>query len=220
MGKLAEELKKTDDSDLECAESDVYKKYSRLRRGTDYEIYLDHSVDGYSLEATKLFHDLRSFTSDDTVTIYLDNNGGDADMGLRVARAIKQCRATTVIQLEANSYSAGAVIALSGDLLRMQPGTFLMFHNYSIMNHGKGGEYRTHNDEWDKSFWKQAIDIICPFLTLKEIHQLRDDRDIYVVAPSATAYTKEDRAENKRLHEELLVRYKRHFPHLKELTSE
>lgn len=212
--------KDNDDDDLSVDTNSVYKKYSKRRGGSTHDLYLGPIVESYSLDYIELLQDLRSFSSEDFVTIYLDNNGGDADMGLRLARAIRACKATTVISLEANSYSAGAVIALSGDMLKMEPGTFLMFHNYSTLNHGKGGEYRMHNEEWDRAFWKQAVDIICPFLTKREIQQLKDDRDIYIPAPSLSAYSKEERETNKQLLADLHLRFKRHFPKYRELCND
>lgn len=200
--------------------SSLYKKYSKASEGTTYDLYLRHEVNGYSLDYTDLLHDLASFSENDKVYLHLDNNGGDADMGLRVARAIKQCKAATIIRVENHCYSAAAIIALSGNMLQMQPGTFIMFHNWSGAFIGKGGEVRKHHDEWDSAFWSQCKDIVCPFLTQKEIKLLQNDTDIYIHAPSMKSFSTEQKKKNEALLKDLQKRSLRHFPLLRELNKD
>lgn len=187
-----------------------YIKYSKSL-GSTHDIYLREGVEGYTLQSAGLLHDLRSMSSGDSALIHLDNSGGDANMGLVIARAVAQCPAHVTIRVESHCYSAGAIIALAGDALEMQPGVFLMFHNFSGGFMGKGQELQHHMENWVDSFWAQVADICCPFLSYKEINDLKQDKDIYVRAPSHKAFNKEQKLLNKKLLENLNKRCKRHF---------
>ena len=161
-----------------------------------HDIYLDDDIPDESANYSELLHFLNdSADPPDTVNLHLSNTGGSIRVGLRLCQAMKNSKASIVVHAEADCYSMGSIIALSGDALILYPGSFLMFHNYSIWHGGKGGESHTASTEYQKQFLSIMTDFCYPFLSKVEINRLAEDKDFYVHPKDA----------------DLKVRLKRHF---------
>jgi ATP-dependent protease ClpP protease subunit len=74
----------------------------------------------------------------------------------------------------------GAILAVSGDSIKMYPGSYLMFHNYSGGDHGKGREKLMAASEFDEHFKFTMSSICYPFLSKVELANLFKDQDLYV----------------------------------------
>ena len=64
----------------------------------------------------------------DTVVIHSNSYGGDVGEMLRVMTAIENSKATVITTADSYSFSAGAILALCGDKLRIADGSIFMFH--------------------------------------------------------------------------------------------
>lgn len=146
----------------------------------------------------KLCHELRSASEDDRFTLILGCRGGDVETGLEVIHAMKESKAMVMTQVNGPCYSMGAILAISGSLMAFKcKEPYLMFHNNSGTEAGKGKERFDSMIQFDQ-LWRMAMKEYCtPFLTDEEISFILNDNDIYV------------KINNRR---ELIKRCKRHFP--------
>ena len=130
---------------------------------------------------SKLLSTLRDLPHNCTsVELRLSNFGGETHSCIELFNAFKDCPVPVDVIITAPSYSCGAILALCGDSLTLNKGTFLMFHNYSTSEHGKGGEVTlavTHWAEYSKNY---DHEILSPFLTKKEVERINNDNDLYI----------------------------------------
>ena len=164
--------------------NEKFKVFSRVL-STEYIIYLSDSVEAQSLDYSDLLNILDTVKETDVVRLKLSNFGGAVHSGLRICHAMKNCPAIVEVQAEGPCYSMGAIIALCGDLLYMAPGSFLMFHNYSTVESGKGGEVQAAVSEYRNHFLKTFKHMCYPFLTKKEINNIDADKDVYIHSDDA-----------------------------------
>lgn len=116
----------------------------------------------------------------ETIIVHLASGGGDCHSGVAIMHALKNCAANVIISVVSPCYSMGAMIALCGDGLILQPKTFLMFHNFSTEQSGKAGELKTGLEHYSRHFFGMLEYGCCPFLTDKEVGMLKRDVDVYV----------------------------------------
>lgn len=130
--------------------------------------------------------DLAGMSSSDAVALYINSPGGRLDVGVSLIHAIVNCAAPVTAIVEAPSYSMASILACACSKLHLCENTFLMFHNYSTLYGGKGGELMSsihHND----SHFNQLMEDVCyPFLTKKELKKIQKDEDIYIYSSDET----------------------------------
>lgn len=157
----------------------------KTTEGTFTSEYISYTVDllgsikgkGYETLCTFLRNDV---TAHDQVTLALSNTGGSVDAGYKIINALRACQGYITCRVESPCYSMGAILAIAGDALVMEKNTFLMFHNYSGMQGGKGQEaldMHIHTHDWIKHAFKS---VCMPFLTKVEMDRIFDDKDLYV----------------------------------------
>ncbi len=170
---------------MDDAPESLFKIFTEDRSGRIHHIYLSESVEsnhGYA----KLCHFLRASKEDDQIIMYLSSYGGSCSAGYQLINAVRSSPGLVHMMVDAPCYSMGALLAVSGDTLLMNPNTLLMFHNYSGGNGGKGREMldlATHQDAWLQSAVKNTA---FPFLSKKELADIAADRDVYVHWDDAT----------------------------------
>lgn len=172
--------------------TESYSIYSKPV-GFIHSIYLSDSVEDSSFEYEGLLDFLTTCVETDTVNIYLANFGGACHSGIRLAHAIQQCVAPVNMHITAPCYSMGAILAISGHGIVLYPGTFLMFHNYSSTERGKGGELIKAATEYKKHFEEILCHLCVPFLTKKEIERLLRDEDVYIHASDEDIHKRVER---------------------------
>lgn len=136
---------------------------------------------------------------EDTIFLYLANLGGEVDSCVYIANAMKACNALIYVIVNGRCCSAGATIALCGHSIELRPDTYLMFHNYSSVDYGKGNELRQSVDETRKWIHGYFNRLHSPFLTETEVKMIEKDQDVYVHWDD----------------KDLISRLKRHYPHCK-----
>jgi len=117
---------------------------------------------------------------DDFVTLHLHGRGGDTDGMVYLINQVRKCKAGVHVLVEGPCYSAHSELALCGQSLTMMPNTFLMFHNYSGGDYGKGAEMKMSVKEQDRHLSTVTKQICFPFLTDEEIKGIVGDRDIFI----------------------------------------
>lgn len=182
--------------DFNDVEEIVYQRFDRSKTiKTLDEMGQTHSVqvkarDYYIIDSfephqhwLKFCNELRTCPAGIEVNIHSKSRGGCCATAYQVIHAIKACKARTTYHMDGPCYSMGAIMALTTNTLKFSgPEVFLMFHNYSGGQYGKGGELKeaTHNtDVW----LEKALSTYCaPFLSKKEIKDILKDNDVYIHA--------------------------------------
>lgn len=135
---------------------------------------------------TKWFHLLRHCSENDVIMLHINSIGGDASTAIQFMRAITDCPATVVASVEGNCMSAATMIFLAADLFQVSEHSMFMFHNYSGISYGKGGEMFdsiTHERKWSRGLLEGCYK---DFLTDAEINSILDGKDIWMDADEAT----------------------------------
>lgn len=146
------------------------------------DIYLNQGLDDYTEEYRDIVRTIHDATENDSIHLHLASYGGSCSICTMVVNAITTCAAPVVGHVEAPCYSAGSTIALACNTLIMYPDTFLMFHNFSGGQVGKGYEMQLAEKATRKWIHGYFDRIHRPFLTVEECKLLESDRDVYVHA--------------------------------------
>ena len=166
----------SDNDDYDCSFTIASKPTAH-----EHVIQLSEEITSNNSDYYGLIHFLENKVSEeDIVKIYMACFGGSIHTGLQIASAIQSCRSPVIVEVTNSSYSMGAVLALCGDALIMRKGTFLMFHNYSGWFGGKGKETLDQHHEFEEHVSRTLFDICSPFLTKREVKQIRNDKDVYI----------------------------------------
>lgn len=84
--------------------------------------------DGEGVTVKRIASALRSIGERD-VTVNINSPGGDFFEGVAIYNALRQHRATVNVNVLGLAASAGSIITMAGDEIRMGEGSFLMIHN-------------------------------------------------------------------------------------------
>jgi ATP-dependent Clp protease protease subunit len=144
-------------------------------------------------EYKQFIEDLSTMTSNDAVALYINSPGGRIDVGVSLVHAIQNSLAPVTAVIEGPSYSMASIIALACRKLIMFDNTFLMFHNYSTVGYGKGGELMNSLKHSDDHFNKLMSMVCSPFLTKSELGKIATDQDIYIYSDDATLDKRRER---------------------------
>ena len=164
-----------DDDEIE----DKVRMYLHTTTTNEYDVYLGDSV-GESKKYYDLFYKLSKAGKTDKFNIHLNNRGGLVSSGVNLINAIRTSAASTTIHVEGPVYSMGAILALCGDSIVLYPNTFLMFHDYSTSEYGKGNEIHISVTNYQQYFSDLLYDVCYPFLSKKEIKSIQEGKDLYV----------------------------------------
>jgi ATP-dependent protease ClpP protease subunit len=129
---------------------------------------------------SELIEALYSAQEGDYMLWKLNSPGGACDVGEALINAMRLSRAYVHCHVESNCYSMASMLALCGDGLSFNKNTYLMFHDYNTMYHGKGSEIVKHTDLEREMMHKMLQDWCCPFLTQKEFNSMMEGRDLYI----------------------------------------
>lgn len=129
---------------------------------------------------TEMFNVLADASKKDKVILKLASPGGLCHAGFEIVDAMRACAAGVNVIATGPCASMAAIIALAGKSLTMWPSAFLMFHNYSSKDYGKGKEKLDSALHYYSHFHKQLKRVCYPFLTQKELNQLKHDKDVYI----------------------------------------
>lgn len=145
----------------------------------EYTISIDSEIVD-STKYQKIYKTLNEAFRTDRIIFQLSSPGGDCDTLIRLVNSIKACRAPVMMHVIGVCQSAAAMLALCGDSLYVFPNTYLMFHNYTSVDSGKGKELVDsvgRTDKWFREFYEQNC---LPFLTRKELNKIFKDEDVTV----------------------------------------
>jgi ATP-dependent protease ClpP protease subunit len=144
-----------------------------------YTISVWDGIDSYG-DYNDLFKKFTEITANDVVNLRVSSHGGRCDVGFEIYDRLKLLECPIHVTVPYPTYSMGAILALCGNFLKVEPGAFLMFHDYSFGTRGKGNEVFKQTEAY-KEVFKYRFNQICqPFLTKKECEKVLNGQDLYV----------------------------------------
>ena len=153
--------------------------YYSVPLGFKHEFYLSGTIEEPEKYAEWL-HLIRNASENDEIIIHINSQGGNAATAIQLMRVLKETPATVTASVEGVCMSAATFIFLSATAFDISEFSDFMFHNYSSITSGKGGEMFdaiSHEKKWADNLMKT---IYKDFLTENEIQQILDNRDIWM----------------------------------------
>lgn len=142
-------------------------------------VYITEPIDEPSYY-NELCYLLDSATEQDTINIHINTPGGIIDSAVMIINSIKNSKANVVGHLSGTVASAGTMIALSCNSLKVANHTTFMIHNYSGGLHGKGHELKAQQAFVDAALEAFFKDVYGNFLSPKEIREVIDGKDMWI----------------------------------------
>lgn len=149
-------------------------------KGSVYDISIWDDIEEYA-DYEKLLDELAKIGRDDKVHLYVSTPGGRCDIGFMLIDRIRALDCNVDVIIPYPTYSMGAIMSLCGDSLKMEPGSFLMFHDYSTgMGRSKGNEIFKQTEAYVETFTYKFNSICQPFLTKAECNDVLNGKDLYI----------------------------------------
>lgn len=159
--------------------SSIQKAFVNKSINSLHSFYLSGSIEEPS-EYVAWFEIMRNAGENDVIQIHINSYGGDLFTAIQFLRAIADTQAHVICSVEGACMSAATMIFLCADTFEVSEHSMFMFHNYSSMTHGKGGEMYdniVHERKWSEHLLKRIYD---GFLRDDEIASLLDNKDIWM----------------------------------------
>jgi len=167
----------------EEVESEVkaYEYYEQTLVTKIQHYYLSGYIDIPALYID-MIHKIRTASSDETVILHLNTQGGDLSTGIQLINAMKYSEAHIVCSLEGEAYSLGSLIFLAADEFLIHDHSTMMIHNFSGGIYGKGNEQVQQLEATIKWFKTLTYDYYIPFITETELADILKGEDLWLQA--------------------------------------
>jgi ATP-dependent Clp protease, protease subunit len=129
---------------------------------------------------TDWFEVIRNANDTDLIKIHINSPGGDLFTAIQFMRVLNESNAMIIASVEGACMSAATMIFLCANQFEISEHSMFMFHNYSGMAIGKGGEMYdniTHERKWSEKIMRKVYE---NFLTEEEIKAILDNKDIWM----------------------------------------
>ncbi len=149
--------------------------------GSVMDFYLLGSI-GEASEYIEWFHKIRNARPTDIINIHINCPGGNLFTTVQFLQVLSECKAHINMNVTGACMSAATLIFLQGDDFVINEHSAFLFHNYSGGMIGKGGEMYSnviHDRKWSEKLFRSQYE---DFLTVEEISNLVDDKDIWMDA--------------------------------------
>lgn len=146
-----------------------------------YDVYVSGEI-GPAEDYTEVFEVIRSATPNDIVKVHINSHGGDMLTAIQFRRVLGECQGQVVTSVEGECMSAATILFLTADQQEVSPHSSVMFHHYSTIMGGKGGDLATrvkHDEKWSREIYE---DVYKHLLTPEEIDDLIKGVDFYFTA--------------------------------------
>lgn len=145
------------------------------------EFYISGHI-GPAENYVSIFNQIRNLGELDFVKLHINSYGGDLFTAIQFMRALQESSATVICSVEGACFSAATLIFLCGQEYEISHHSAFMFHNYSGVAVGKGGEMidqLLHERKWSEKLLREVYK---DFLSNEEINSLLDNKDIWMEA--------------------------------------
>ncbi len=129
---------------------------------------------------TDWFELLRSAGKSDIIKIHINCYGGDLFTAIQLMRCMTESDGNLVTSVEGACMSAATMIFLASESFEVSEHSAFMFHNYSGISIGKGGEMFEQISFEKKWFNKLVNNVYKDFLTDVEINDIEHGKDLWL----------------------------------------
>jgi len=129
---------------------------------------------------TDWFELLRSAGKSDIIKIHINCYGGDLFTAIQLMRCMTESDGNLVTSVEGACMSAATMIFLASESFEVSEHSAFMFHNYSGISIGKGGEMFEQISFEKKWFNKLVNNVYKDFLTDAEINDIEHGKDLWL----------------------------------------
>ena len=126
------------------------------------------------------FDTIRNAGESDVIKLHINSPGGDLFTAIQFMRVLGETNATVISSVEGACMSAATMLFMSAHQYEISEHSMFMFHNYSGIAIGKGGEMYdniTHERKWSEKIMRT---IYKDFLTEDEIKAILENKDIWM----------------------------------------
>lgn len=152
-----------------------------IQKDNTYYVYINKDI-AYPEKYAKLTFLLDTATEENEILIHLNTQGGDLYSTWDIIDSISNSRAKTVAVLKGQVSSAGTIIALHCDDLKVYSNLLFMVHTYSGGASGKSQEIEVQIRYDKKNIPKFFKSTYLGFLTNSECSKVLKGEDIYLNA--------------------------------------
>ena len=131
-------------------------------------------------EYNEWFDIIRNASDNDAIKLHINSPGGDLFTAIQFMRVLSETNATVIASVEGACMSAATMIFLNAHQFEISEHSMFMFHNYSGIAIGKGGEMYdniTHERKWSEKIMRNVYK---DFLTEDEIKAILENKDIWM----------------------------------------
>lgn len=146
---------------------------------TEYRVYIRDGIEKFE-DYDNLINEIQKVEVSAEFNIHLNTPGGDCSIGFSLIDQIQSLECPVNMIVDYPSCSMGAIMALCGDTLTLQPDTYIMFHDYSGGSRGKGEETILYTTNYRRMFKDRFTRLCYPFLSKAEINKMFKGEDIYI----------------------------------------
>jgi len=146
-----------------------------------HTIYISGEIES-SEEYTDVFETIRHAGPNDIIRFHINSQGGDMFTAIQFMRVMKETEAQIICSVEGMCMSAATLLFLGADQWEISDHSVFMFHNYSTLMMGKGGELYdgiTHDRKWSANLLQQEYEGL---LSPEEINGLLNNKDLWLNA--------------------------------------
>ena len=150
----------------------------RQNPGKIYEVYFDEPIeDGFQYR--ELIQKMRTLTRYDELHLLIHCPGGDVNTAIQLHHELVECNARTVAHIY-HAFSAGGVIALSCDEVKVTRKATFLAHNIAYGVQGKGGSTKSMVEFITRTANDLMYYIYEGFMTPDEITRMTKDEDFWM----------------------------------------
>jgi ATP-dependent protease ClpP protease subunit len=172
---------KVNTDNIEAISNDPYKVEAKLLQPKERIVLnLDSQIEGPGAY-TDIINMLDSLSVDQTVVLKINSPGGSVLGGIPLVNSLLNTKARVEVEITGGAFSMAAIIACTGDTIKMDPGTILMFHDYSVSSVGGKGSELIELTTAISEMLKESANAACSnLLTPKEIEDFMSGKDLYL----------------------------------------
>jgi len=150
--------------------------WQKLSSFTSYSLFLGEFLDETNHGFNKILNELQNRKEGDELKLHISSNGGYVHEGMVLFNIVSSLfpNATTYLNY---GYSMGALVFLFGKERVIYENSSLMIHNWSGGFYGKSYDIEAQLEHVKKKNWKFFSKIINPYLTKKEIKNIKKGGD-------------------------------------------
>lgn len=143
----------------------------------DKEFYIIHEIDN-GVYHNRVAKEISEAKKGDRITVYINSPGGDADVGIRISKAIKGSQAEVTCKVRKLAASAAAVILASCHKVQIPDDAFILFHTvrlFDILGHPIFSDDPSLPEDVRKvmiAYVVQAKNMMAPVLTQWQIRAI------------------------------------------------